>query len=80
MDGGELISMLGGKPLVTCEDHNADTGLGAVVALHLARAGEGLRMKNLGVTRYGESGVSTEVIARMGFSAEGIAEAVESLL
>ena len=80
MDGGKLVSLIGSKPLVTCEDHNANTGLGAIAALHLARAGAGVKVKNLGVTGYGESGVSTEVIARMGFSAECIAEAVESLL
>jgi transketolase len=80
IDGGKLISLLSGKPLVTCEDHNADTGLGAIAAIHLARAGVSVKMKNLGVTRYGESGSSTEIISRMGFSAEGIASAAESLL
>jgi transketolase len=80
MDGAELISLIGGKPLVTCEDHHADTGLGSIAALHIARAGTAVRMKNLGVTRYGESGASAEVIKRMGFSPEGIAAAVESLL
>jgi len=80
MDGGKLISLICDKPLVTCEDHNTNTGLGAVAALHIAKAGAGVKMKNLGVTRYGESGASTEVMARMGFSTECIAEAVESLL
>ncbi|MDR1509844.1 MAG: transketolase [Synergistaceae bacterium] len=80
MDGGRLISLIGGKPLVTCEDHHADTGLGSIAALHIARAGVSVKMKNLGVTRYGESGASAEVIERMGFSPRGIAAAVESLL
>jgi transketolase len=80
IDRDELISMLGELPLVTCEDHHADTGLGAIIALHLARSGVALKMKNLGVTRYGESGASNEVMARMGLSAENIAAAVESLL
>jgi transketolase len=80
IDGGKLVSLLGGRPVVTCEDHHADTGLGAITALHLARAGVGLKMKNLGVTRYGESGASAEVIARMGFAVSDIVSAVESLL
>jgi transketolase len=80
MDAPELIRLVGKKPLVTCEDHNANTGLGAVTALEFARAGAAVRMKVLGVTRYGESGAATEIIEGMGFSAEGIASAVESLL
>jgi transketolase len=80
VDPGELLSKIGGKPVVTVEDHHADTGLGGIVALHIARGGVSVRLRNLGVTRYGESGASTEVIARMGFSPECIAESLESLL
>ena len=80
IDPEELFSLLGGKPLVTCEDHHVNTGLGSIVAMHLARAGRALRMKNLGVTHYGESGRSPEVLARMGLDADGIVAAVRSLL
>jgi transketolase len=80
MDRGELLSLLGGMPLVTCEDHHADTGLGAVVSLHIARVGAAVKMRNLGVWRYGESGPSSEVLAGMGLSPDGIAGAAESLL
>jgi transketolase len=80
IDASELVRIVGRGPLVTCEDHEADTGLGAIASLHLARAGQSVRMKNLGVTRYGDSGNSKEAIARMGFSPENIASAVESLL
>ncbi|MDR1650194.1 MAG: transketolase, partial [Synergistaceae bacterium] len=80
MSPEDFLSQVGVKPLVTCEDHHADTGLGASAALMLARAGRAVKMKNLGVSRYGESGPAGEVIARMGLSPEGIAEAAESLL
>jgi transketolase len=80
MDASELVSLVGAGPLVTCEDHEADTGLGAAAALCLARAGVAVRMKNLGVTRYGDSGSSKDVIARMGLAPGDIAQAVESLL
>jgi transketolase len=80
IDGAELVSLIGTRPLVTCEDHEADTGLGAIAGLCLARAGTAVRMKNLGVTRYGDSGNSKEVIARMGLAPSDIARAVESLL
>ncbi|MDR3255511.1 MAG: transketolase [Synergistaceae bacterium] len=79
MNGDELIGLVGRGPLVTCEDHQADTGLGAIAALHFARAGHPVRLKNLGVTRYGDSGNAKEVIARMGLASSDIAKAVESL-
>lgn len=77
---GELLPLLGDRPLVTCEDHHVDTGLGSVVAMMLARAGKALPMKNLGVSRYGESGPSKEVLARMGLSADGLIAALRPLL
>jgi transketolase len=80
MDAERLISLTSGLPLVTCEDHNADTGLGAAAALHFARNGAAVRMRTLGATRYGDSGPSSEVMARMGLSPEGVASAAESLL
>jgi transketolase len=80
MDASELAALVGNAPLVTCEDHEADTGLGAIAALNLARAGHFVRMKTLGVTRFGDSGNSNDVMARMGLSADDIASAVESLL
>ncbi|MDL2264056.1 transketolase [Synergistaceae bacterium OttesenSCG-928-I11] len=79
IDAGELVRLVSGKPLVTAEDHHADTGLGAIAALHLARAGVAVKMRNLGVTRYGDSGKASEVVARMGLTPADIATAVESL-
>jgi len=80
MDAGELLGLLGDRPLVTCEDHHVDTGLGSIAAMMIARAGRALPLKNLGVTRYGESGPSKDVLARMGLCADGVAEAVRQLL
>jgi transketolase len=80
IDGADLLALIGQGPLVTCEDHEADTGLGSIACTHLARAGVSVRMKNLGVTRYGDSGNSKEVLARMGLAPGDIAGAVESLL
>jgi transketolase len=80
MDADRLIALIKDKPLVTCEDHHAETGLGAITALHIVRAGVRMKMKNLGVSRYGESGASDEIMERMGLSPTNIASAVESLL
>lgn len=79
-DGGELFETIGDMPLVTCEDHNVNTGLGSVVALKAARAGKAVRLRTLGVSRYGESGTSKDVISAMGLSPKDIAEAAEGLL
>lgn len=80
LDGGELFEIIGDRPLITCEDHNADTGLGAVVALKAARSGRIVKLRNMGVTRYGESGASKDVIAAMGLSSIDIASAAKELL
>jgi len=79
-DGGELFQMIGGRPLITCEDHNANTGLGSIVALKAARSGRAVKLRNLGVTRYAESGAGSDLLAAMGLDAEGIAAAVRELL
>jgi transketolase len=80
VDREELIELIRGRPLVTCEDHNVNTGLGAIAALHIAQSGVAVKMKSLGVRRYGESGKSGDVVAAMGFAAEDIAAAAESML
>lgn len=72
IDKDELLGTIGSRPLVIAEDHNVNTGLGATVALLVARAGAAVKMRMLGVSRYGESGRADDVIARMGISADGI--------
>ena len=80
MDADELAALTGGLPLLTCEDHNADTGIGAAAALAFARAGRPVKIKNLGVTRYGLSGSCADVLEDMGLNAAGIAKAAKELL
>lgn len=80
LDGGELFQMIGDMPLVICEDHNANTGLGAIVALKAARAGKAVKLRTLGATRYGASGASKDVLAAMGLTSKDIADAVKGLL
>lgn len=80
LDGGELFEMIGDRPLVTCEDHNANTGLGSVVALKAALAGKALKLRVMGATRYGQSGAGKDVIAAMGLAPPDIAAAVRELL
>jgi len=80
MDKEALFALVGELPLLTCEDHHADTGIGAVAAMAFARAGKAVRIKNLGVTRYGLSGSNSDVLADMGLTAAGIAAGVRELL
>ena len=62
-------------PIVTVEDHNANTGMGAIMLLEAARNGIALpKVATLGVTHYGESGNSDAVRDEMGLSAEKIAD------
>lgn len=79
MNAKQLIALTSGLPIITVEDHNADTGIGACAALIFARAGVAVKMKNLGVTRYGLSGKNTDVLADMGLDAAGIIKAVKEI-
>lgn len=80
MDKERLFAEVGDMPLVSCEDHNVQTGIGNIAAAAFARAGKALKIKSMGVTRYGLSGRSTDVLADMGLCAEGIAAAVREIL
>jgi len=62
--------------LVTIEDHNVRTGLGASVAEWLARNGGEARLVTLGVDGYQSSGSSPELFARLGLDPSGIAESI----
>lgn len=76
-----LLERLGRSPLiVTVEDHNVRTGLGATVAALLAERGIGVPLVRLGVDRYHESGAASELLARAGLDAEGIARSVLAAL
>jgi transketolase len=80
MNTEELFGLIGDKPVVTCEDHHADTGIGSIAAMLSARAGRANKFVNMGVTAYGCSGPSKEVLADMGLAPEDIARKVKELL
>ncbi len=66
--------------IVTFEDHHASTGLGSIVASMLLKTGSCCPLRTLGVTRYGDSGSSSEVLSAMGLDPENLAAAVRSLV
>lgn len=80
IDTEELIRAVSTGAVVTYEDHNVNSGLGSIVAATLMEKGVSVRFKALGVTRYGDSGRSDDVMARMGLSPEDLAAAASTLL
>lgn len=62
-------------PILTVEDHNVNTGMGAIMVLEAVRHGIVLpEVKTLGVKRYGASATSDAARAEMGLSPKAIAE------
>lgn len=80
MDTSKLIELVGEKPIVTCEDHHVDTGIGSIAAMAFARAGKAVKIANMGVTHFGCSGPAKEVMAEMKLTTEDIAATVKGLL
>ena len=80
LDGAMLDHVARVGRLVVAEDHNVRTGLGASFALHLARAGQAVRMELLGVKDYAASGTPEEIMARQGFDADAIEKAAAGLV
>jgi len=66
--------------IVTVEDHNVRTGLGASVAEWLADHGCATRLVRLGVEGYQPSGTAKDLFARAGLDSEGIAASIERAL
>ena len=62
--------------IVTCEDHNRESGLGSQVATVLAEERASARLVRMGVHRYGDSGKSSEVMERMGLSVDDLVRTV----
>ena len=63
--------------IVTYEDHSVHTGLGSIIANHLATRGLRARLRKLGVAAYGLSGPTADIFKAAGLSADTLAAAVE---
>jgi len=66
--------------LVTCEDHNVWTGLGASVAETLALSGIACKLEMLGVRRYASSGTPDDLYAEQGIDPASVVAAVKRLV
>jgi transketolase len=66
--------------VVTVEDHNVRTGLGASVADWMATHGDCTRLVRLGVEGYQASGAAKDLLAAAGLDASGVATALRMAL
>lgn len=72
MDAMEYASQV--PLIVTVEDHNVRSGLGASVAEWLAAHGSATRLVRIGVESYQSSGASGDILAKAGLDVNGITE------
>ena len=76
-----LLEELRGFPLIASyEDHDADTGLGARVALALSRKGGAPPLKRFGVVEYGFSGAPEELFRLQGLAPDQVATKLTAAL
>ncbi|MEA3507416.1 MAG: transketolase [Synergistota bacterium] len=74
LDPASLEPVLRTGNVVTIEDHHVKTGLGSIVQGVAADSDTGgLSLSCLGVSRWGDSGASRDVLANMGLTADAIA-------
>ena len=66
--------------VVTCEDHQVWTGLGASVAMALARSGIACQFEMLGVGRYASSGKPADLFAEQGIDPASVVHTVKRLI
>ena len=65
--------------VLTCEDHNVNSGMGSIIAARMMELGLHPSFRSVGVHRYGDSGPSGDVIRAMGLDPLSLAECFEYL-
>jgi transketolase len=68
------------RSVVTLEDHNVKTGLGAAIAAAMLDSGLSTRLVRLGIDRYGSSGKPADLYKQMGLDGTSVSRKVKSLL
>jgi len=80
LDDDVMTALCAAPLIVTVEDHNIHSGLGATVASWIASRGLSTRLVTLGVRGYASSGTPSALFAAAGLDAEGIARSVREAL
>lgn len=65
--------------ILALEDHNVNTGMGAIMGLAMLREGLCAKFSMLGVSRYGASGPADDVRSAMGLDINGVVKAVRDM-
>ncbi|MCD4706209.1 MAG: transketolase [Candidatus Sabulitectum sp.] len=71
-----INNLLNFKQIITVEDHDTETGLGAGIALALSGAENTPPLTRIGVTHYGMSGDAEDLYTMQGLQPEQIAETI----
>ncbi|MEM2931010.1 MAG: transketolase C-terminal domain-containing protein, partial [Thermoproteota archaeon] len=66
--------------IITYEDHNVNTGLGASVLQAVAERGYSVRIKRLGISEYGASGAFEDLYRMAGLDEGSLVDAVMKLV
>lgn len=66
--------------LISYEDHNRNSGLGASLSMALCSLAKPVKLVRMGVYRYGESGKPDAIMADMGMAPEDLVKVIEATL
>lgn len=80
IDGEALAEAAATGRIITFEDHHVRTGLGAQVASLTAGKGMGVRLRRIGVTDLGSSGMPEDLYRAEGLDVPGLTAAVREML
>lgn len=80
LDDEAMLALSAARVIVTVEDHNVRSGLGASVAEWLAAHGSATRLVSLGVRDYASSGAPADLFAAAGLDAVGIARSIRGAI
>jgi len=71
-----INELLNYEQVITVEDHDTETGLGAGIALKLSERANTPPLTRIGVTHYGQSGDAAELYTEQGLQPEQISETI----
>jgi transketolase len=79
LDAGDLAAACAPGILVTYEDHNRETGLGAALAARILERDLHVRLVRLGVSAYATSGVPEDILRSQGLDPDSLKAVIRRL-
>lgn len=80
IDQGALARAAATGRIITFEDHHVATGLGSFVAAQIAERCLGARLRRIGITGYGRSGIPADLYREEGLDADGLVAAAADMM